>query len=182
VIIVGEAGVGKSHVWRSLMWFAYQHGWADSTVVTSYQGRPVSNLRNPAVRGMTNCMLHQINARANNSGRSNAISKTNLMNNFAKLVLDITDECSLTSADHFDACSKQAHRGLCNRDIIDSPFGGLHKILCMDPFQHTPVGGGPLWYGEANSVQQAYLAVRQRENAPAQHKLLGIAAGTSLFQ
>ncbi len=65
-------------------------------MVTSYQGRPGSNLRNPAVRGMTSCMLHQISARANNSGRGNAISKTNLMNNFAKLVLDITDECSLT--------------------------------------------------------------------------------------
>ena len=91
------------------MWFAYQHGWADSTVVTSYQGRLVSNLRNPAARGMTSCMLHQIKARANNSRRSNAISKANLMNNFAKLVLDITDECSLTSADHFDACKKLAH-------------------------------------------------------------------------
>jgi hypothetical protein len=127
------------------MWFAYHHGWADSTVVTTYQVRPVSNLRNIAVRSMTSYMLHQVNARANNSGRSNAINKTNLMNNFAKLVLDITHECSLTSADHFDACIMQAHRGLCNRDIVDSPFGGLHKILCMDPFQHTPMGGGPLW-------------------------------------
>ena len=108
MIIVGEAEVGKSHVLRSLMWFAYHHGWADSTVVTLYQGRPVSNLRNYAIRGMTSCMLHQINARANHSGRSNAISKTNLMNNFSKLVLDITYECSLTSADYFDACSKQA--------------------------------------------------------------------------
>ena len=44
------------------------------------------------------------------------------------------------------------------------------------------MGCGFLWYGEANSVQQAYLAVRQRDNAPAQHKLLGIAAGTTLFQ
>jgi hypothetical protein len=52
----------------------------------------------------------------------------------------------------------------------------------MDPLQHTPVGGGPLWYREVDSVQQAYLAARQRGNAPAQHKLLGIAAGTSLFQ
>ena len=26
-IFVGEAGVGKSHVLRGLMWFAYQHGW-----------------------------------------------------------------------------------------------------------------------------------------------------------
>jgi hypothetical protein len=144
VIIVGEGGVGKSHVLRSLMWFAYQHGWADSTVVTSYQGHPVSNLRNPAVRGMTSCMLHQINASANNLGRSNATSKTNLMNNFAKLVLDITNECSLTSADQFDACYKQAHRGLCNRDIIDSLFGGLHKTICMDPLKHTLVDGGPL--------------------------------------
>jgi len=76
VIIVGEAGVGKSHILRGLLWFAYQHGWADSTVVTSYQGQPVSNLRNHAARGMTRTMLHQINARANNSGRSNAISKT----------------------------------------------------------------------------------------------------------
>ncbi len=48
--------------------------------------------------------------------------------------------------------------------------------------QHTHVGGRPLSYGEANSVQHAYLAYRQRENAPAQHKLLGIVAGTSLFQ
>ncbi len=52
----------------------------------------------------------------------------------------------------------------------------------MDPLQHPPVGGGPLWYGEANSIQQAYLSVRRRENAPAQHKLLGIAAGTTVFQ
>jgi hypothetical protein len=52
----------------------------------------------------------------------------------------------------------------------------------MDPLQHTHVGGGPLRYGEANSIQQAYLAVRQRENALAQHKLLGIDARTSLFQ
>ncbi len=127
-------------------------------------------------------MLHQINARANNSGRNNAISKANLMNNFAKFFLDITDKCSLTSADHFDACNKQAYRDLCNRDKIDSPFAGLHKISCMDPLQHTPVGGEPLWYGDTNAVQQSYLAFRQRENSPAQHKLLGIAAGTSLFQ
>ncbi len=45
VVIVGEVGVGKSYVLRSLMLFAYHRGWADSTVVTSYQGRPVSNLR-----------------------------------------------------------------------------------------------------------------------------------------
>ena len=44
VTVVGEAGVGKSRVLKSRMWFAFQHGWADSTVVTSYQGRPVSNL------------------------------------------------------------------------------------------------------------------------------------------
>ena len=43
-IIVEEAGVVKSHVLRSLMWFAFQHGWADSIDVTSYQRRPVSNL------------------------------------------------------------------------------------------------------------------------------------------
>ena len=88
--IIGEAGVGKFHVSRSLMWFVYQHGWANSTAVTSYQGRPVSNLRNLAVHGMTSCMLHQINARINDSGRTDGISKTNLMNNFAKLVLDIS--------------------------------------------------------------------------------------------
>ncbi len=52
----------------------------------------------------------------------------------------------------------------------------------MDPLQHTRVGGGLVLYGEANSVQQAYLSVRRQENAPAQHKLLGIAARTSLFQ
>jgi hypothetical protein len=52
----------------------------------------------------------------------------------------------------------------------------------MDPLEHTPVGGGPFWYGEANLVQHAYLAVRQRENAPVQHKLIEIVARTSLFQ
>jgi hypothetical protein len=44
------------------------------------------------------------------------------------------------------------------------------------------VGGGTLWYGKTDSVQQAYLVVRERENAPAQHTLLGIVAGTTLFQ
>jgi len=39
-------------------------------------------------------------------------------------------------------------------------------MLCMDPLHHTHVGGEPLWYGEANSVQQANLVVRQRKNAP----------------
>ena len=46
----------------------------------------------------------------------------------------------MNNSDHFDACNKQAHRGLCNRDIIDSPFGGLPKILCMDPLQHKLLG------------------------------------------
>jgi len=132
---------------------------------------------------MPSCILHQINTRTNSSGRKNASSKTNLTNNFSNLVLDMTDECSLTLGDHFDACNKQAHRGLCIRDIIESPFGGVHKILCMDPSQHIPVGGGPLWYtyGEATSDQQAYLALRQRDNAPAENKLLEIDAGTALF-
>ena len=104
------------------------------------------------------------------------------MNNFTKLGLDITNEYSLTLDGHFDAYDKQAHRGMCNRDIIDSSFGGVHNNLCMDPLQHTPVGGGSLWYGEANSVQQAYLEVRRRDTAPAQNKLLGIVAGTTLFE
>ena len=30
-----------------------------------------------------------------------------MTNNFAKLVLDIDDECSLTLADHFDACDNK---------------------------------------------------------------------------
>jgi len=55
-------------------------------------------------------------------------------------------------------------------------------VRTIGPLQHTPVGGGPFWYGEANSVQQAYLAVRQREKAPAEYKLLGIVVGTTLFQ
>ena len=110
------------------------------------------NLRNPSVRGMPSYMLHQKNARAKHSGRSNAISKTILKNNLAKLVLDITDGFSLTSVDHFDACNNQAHQGLCNRDIIVSPFGGLRKILCLDPLQHTTVGSGPLCYVEFSAT------------------------------
>ena len=37
VIIVGEAGVGKSHVLQVLMYFVFQYGWVESTVVTTYQ-------------------------------------------------------------------------------------------------------------------------------------------------
>ena len=44
------------------------------------------------------------------------------------------------------------------------------------------MGDGPLWYGEANSIQQSYLAARQRDNAPGHNKLLRIVAGTTLFQ
>jgi hypothetical protein len=76
---------------------------------------------------------------------------------------------------------QQAHRGLCSRDIIDSPFNEVHKIICMEPLQHTPVSVGPIWYGEANSVQQAYFVVRQRDNAPAQNKPLCVAAAHRWF-
>ena len=64
------------------MWFAFQHGWAESTILTIYQGRPVSNIRNHAVRGMIICMLHQISTRTKNSGRTKTINKTKLMNIF----------------------------------------------------------------------------------------------------
>jgi len=96
------------------------------TFVTWHQGRPVSNLRNHVNRGITICMLHQINTRTNHFGRTNVVRKTKLLNNVAKLILDIIHECSLTPTGHFDACNKQAHRGLCNRDIIDYPFSGVH--------------------------------------------------------
>jgi hypothetical protein len=101
------------------MWVAFQHGLAESTVVTSYQGRSASNIRNPDGRGIPSCMLYKKHTRTHNSGGTNVVSKNNLINNFAKLVLNITDECSLTSAHNFDACNKKAHRGLCTRDIID---------------------------------------------------------------
>ena len=52
----------------------------------------------------------------------------------------------------------------------------------MDPLEHTPAGGGLLWYGEANLVQQAYRVVRQRDKAAAQNILLEIVAGTTSFQ
>ena len=61
MILVGEAEDGRSHVLRSLMWFAYQHGCADSTFVTLYKGCPVSNLRNFAVRGLNDKLYIQSN-------------------------------------------------------------------------------------------------------------------------
>jgi hypothetical protein len=70
VIIVGEAGVDKSYVQRSLMWFSFQHGWAESIVITLHQGRPVLNYSNLVFRGMTSCMLHELNARTNNSEKN----------------------------------------------------------------------------------------------------------------
>ena len=99
---------------------------------------------------MTSCMSHQINTRTINSGGANVVIKTNMINIFSKLVLDITNECLLSSVDNFDACNKQTHQGLCYRAIIDSPFERVHKIICMCPLQHTCVGGGSLWCGEAN--------------------------------
>jgi hypothetical protein len=89
-------------------------------------------------------MLHQINTRTHNSERANAISRTILMDTFAKLVLHVIQECSLTSAEYVDEYSKQAHRDLCKRDFIDFPSGARHKIICMGSLQRTPVGGGPL--------------------------------------
>ena len=46
------------------------------------------------------------------------------------------------------------------------------------------MGGGPLWHGEANSVQRkkTYNEIRKRDNTPTKNKLLGIYAGTTLFQ
>ena len=182
LLIVGEAGTGKSRVIRAVCWMVHQYGIADWLVLSSHQGRPVANLRNPAVRGMTSSVLHKIDSRHGNKPAHTNISKTALSDNFARLGMVMTDEASLSSADHMAVCSTQAIRGLADRADPDAPFGGLNQVLVFDHLQHTPVKNGSLWYGQASSVAQAWAATSHSNDAPAQDRLENIAAGTAIIQ
>ena len=183
MIIVGEAGTGKSRVIRAICWMTHQYRIADWLVLTSFQGRPVANLRNPAVRGMTSSVLHKVDSRHGEKAYHTAAARTTLSENFAKLAMVITDEASLTSSDHLAVCNKQAILGLGpNRADPDAPFGGLNQILVFDHLQHTPVKSGSLWYGQASSVAQAWAAMSHSQTAPAQDRLENIAAGTAIIR
>ena len=128
MILNGEAGVGKSQVLRCFMWFANQHGRAEQLEVTSFQGRPVANLQNPAVKGLTSSQLACINPRGGNKPRSGNAATNRLQQNYGPLVCDIIDETFLNGAEHFDSCNRQAQVGLANRAASPGvPFGGLIK-------------------------------------------------------
>ena len=183
LLIVGEAGTGKSRVIRAVCWMAHQHRMADWLILTSHQGRPVANLRNPAVRGMTSSVLHKIDPRHGEKPSRTSASRLALTEHFAKLGMVITDEASLTSADHMAVCSKQAILGLgLNRADPDAPFGGLNQVLVFDHLQHTPVKSGSLWYGQASSVAQAWAATIHSKESPTQDRLVNIAAGTAIIR
>ena len=183
LLIVGEAGTGKSRVIRAVCWMAHQHRMADWLFLSSHQGRPVANLRNPAVRGMTSSVLHKIDSRHGDKPSRTSASRTTLTEHFAKLGMTITDEASLTAADHYAVCGKQAILGLGpNRADPDAPFGGLNQVLVFDHLQHTPVKNGSLWYGQASSVAQAWAATSHSSTAPSQDRLENIAAGTAIIQ
>ena len=182
MILVGEAGVGKSRVIRAISWFAHQHGLARNVILSSYQGRPVANLKNPAVRGMTSCMLYQIDGMHQNRANMSQKAKKQLEQNLLRIALDITDEASLTSADHFEACDRQAQAGLSDRAVPGCVFGGLNRLLVLDHLQHTAVTGGALWYGMSSSIAQAWSAHHRDKNTPSAMELPRVAAGTQLFR
>ena len=156
MIINGEAGVGKSQVLRCFMWFANQHGRAEQLVVTSFQGRPVANLRNPAVKGLTSSQLACINPRSGNKPRSGNAATNRLQQNYGPLVCDINDETFLNGAEHFDSCNRQARTGLANRAASPGvPFGGLIKVNAGDVLQHKPITDKPLYFGASKSIFQS---------------------------
>ena len=151
-------------------------------ILSSYQGRPVANLKNPAVKGMTSCMLYQVDGMHDNRANKSQKARKALEENLLRVALDITDEASLHSASHLEACSNQAQAGLTDRKVEGAAFGGLNRLLVMDHLQHTAVTGGAMWYGMASSVAQAYSAHHRDKNSPSVAELPRIAAGTQLFE
>ena len=179
MLVVGEAGVGKSHLLTGIVWFAYQHGLADDLVLTSHQARPVARLHNPAVKGATTTRLFAVDSYKGHIPRGEDY-QTVVQKNVGQLSMVIMDEFSLTSADHLSACSKQASRGLSGRAVPEAIFGGLHCILVGDPLQHTPVDGGELWYGQASSPAKA--AVTYTMAPKFRSRLPNIIAGVAIFK
>ena len=182
MLIIGEAGVGKSHLIRAICWFAHQHDREADLVLTSFQGRPVSRLRNPAVRGQTTSTLYQVNSREGHSAREEQRNIENLQTACKGLCMEIQDEFSLTGADHFSTCSAQAVKGLSHRAIRGLPFGGLHKIMVGDPMQHTPVDSKPLWFGQASGPAQAAIANMQSQFQFHTRRIDNVMAGVALFR
>ena len=180
MIVQGEAGTGKSHLIEGLCWYFDQHSRANEVAISSFQGRPVIRLRNPAVPGYTTSALYQVNSREGNTARSQQASLEKLHKNVGGLSMVIEDEFSLDAADHFSMCSMQAARGLASRAVPDAPFGGLHKILVGDPFQQTPVEGDPLWFGQASSPAQA--AITHMYGSGKTRKIPAVLAGVTIFR
>ena len=152
LIVNGEAGVGKSQVIRCFMWFSHQHRRARELVVTAFQGRPVANLRNPAVKGMTSSMLANINSMGGNIARRGGAMVNKLQRTFRPLSFIINDELSQTAADHFDAMNRQSPIGLADRAVPDAVFGGLNVVLAMDVKQHKPVNGKAVYAAAGGSA------------------------------
>ena len=165
MILNGEAGTGKSQVIKCFMWFVQQHGLADEVVATSFQGRPVANLRNPAVRCVTSSMLFNVNSRAGNTITRNNHSVNRMQRDFQFLASVIQDESFLTCAEHFDACNRQSSVALASRAAPAAPFGGLDVILAGDVLQHKPVKGLPLFFGASTSRIQHLANVRMSPHA-----------------
>ena len=182
MLVIGEAGSGKSHLIQGINWFAHQHGLAKDLVLTSFQGRPVARLRNPAVRGYTTSTRYQVNSVEGNTPREEQHNLEVLQNSCAGLSMEIQDEFSLTAADHFSMCSRQAAKGLGHRAVRDAVFGGLHKIMVGDPMQHTPVEGASLWYSQASSPAQAALANLQNRTKGFAKRTDTIMAGVAIFR
>ena len=178
LLVNGEAGTGKSRVALAMCWFATMHERNKELVVTSHQGRPVANLRNPGVTGMTSSHLAAVDSVNNDRLRRDADNVNGMQQRYAPLSGILIDEASLMSLEHLNAINRQSTYALGERAAQDAPFGGLDVIMFMDVLQHKPVNGAPMTDAlGGNPFQNARAQLNKNSN-----RVLKTTAGAAVLK
>jgi hypothetical protein len=141
MVLMGQAGCGKSQVMKAFMWHAWQHGRQQHIKLCSFQWRAARGSSTPAVQGVSTSHLFGMNPLTGKT--TNPAVRARVGQAMQEAWFIINDECSLNSAAHFANCSHAASEA--TRQPLDVPFGGIHTVMAGDMMQHAPVGGTPLY-------------------------------------
>jgi hypothetical protein len=151
MVLMGQAGCGKSQVMKAFMWHAWQHRQQQRIKLCSYQWRAARGSSTAAVKGVSTCHLFGINP---NTGKTaKAAVRARVAQDMEEAWFIINDECSLNSAAHLAHCSHAASNA--TGQPLDVPFGGIHTVMAGDMMQHPPVGGTPLYKQAAGAAPAA---------------------------
>jgi len=151
VVLVGPGGTGKSYL-IDTMTMKIQQSLGPSQdqesgttrgsrhtllVKTAFTGLAASNIGGITLHSALEC-----------AGRSMLTDMTEatlvrLQRDWSSVKVLVIDEISFVSAANLNTISQRLGRVFPSKSHL--PFGGLHVLMCGDPFQLSPVGARPLW-------------------------------------